>query len=534
MVFVFELVSELSRNWLLTAVAVCVPSDTISRFVRSLHQVNSELTFDLCDMWLRLARTRLRKSRVCLTDGIGSAVLSNLPMYQMLPLSASEYPRKLLQSALITIEELKIDLPRALVESAAIAVQHPDDATRRLVQIKLSSEPRERVLSLLEAFVFDELAKALGACYSSSNIVKSAELLSPLVVAAPATVAARHSDVTASMEHHLYTSVESRVEFDSNSLAIATDLAADAFRAGNVVFISSTTAHTTESAKREYLRSISRRQFNRVYMAALESLSRELAAAGQFNRVADIFLKISNSVDITAMQQQIDSSSTASAVSSFRYLISSVLLPNDLLAIIFSNFMDACALILSKPNGGACMDAHLLVPREAFSLSNSSLAAGDTALPASNKALLALKYARIIFQQTKLASLHAYCIDYSHQDAASTFRDSPAVHTELAKMDAAVDQVERWLRNPSAFNACLPATGSNVVLGDRVTRSGSVQNLAFESFPLSDDNSDMHVSMSSAVLASSVSPSPAIAATSAVAADQLDVLSMVSLKVRFC
>ncbi len=64
---------------------------------------------------------------------------------------------------------------------------------------------------------------------------------------------------------------------------------------------------------------------------------------------------------------------------------------------------------------------------------------------------LGLKFARTFAHQAKLASLHAYCRDRSNGTIQAASRTAPFVHTELRAMDAAVAQVEQWLRHPSEF-----------------------------------------------------------------------------------
>jgi hypothetical protein len=645
-----HLYSKLTINWLDSAVAVRVPADMISKFVRAQHQVSSDLTLNLCERWLKHGLTRLRESRTSSSGDVGNSVSSNLQI-----LSAVEYPKELLRSASFLMDELGIDINPALLESVVVslfdpdfvspaslcathedpmiidlspsggksknkelelsllpsstvydgvhgiqelgaqekfvfgefdnfasafsaistenlqisdscaaldvqshhdisssaslpaversqvgtaAAHRPDDdaATHRLARIVNSSEPRERVFSLLESFVFEELAKDLDSCYSAHNANANPNLRALVLGNVSAPGVARSTDGVLNIDAHLQRANCPDDCSDACVMSIGANCTEAEFRAANAVCISSV-APVSTLANFDYLRSSLSRGRNRVYVSALSALTNMPATVEQLHRIADICLNISHSIDINALKRLMDGSN-ASVAPLCRSLIVSVLLPNDLIGRISLHFSEAFSSILSTQNDGACMDAHLLLPSEVFVPSHTSLetvfnassqhVVGQTA---SDKALLALKFARIIFQQTKLASLHAYCVDGPYRTAASTFRDSPAAHTELAKMDAAVDQVERWLRNPSAFNACLSAAGFEALVADQTSHSHVVPSPAADSSPLSDV-SDRHISTSSALSPRSTNASSLVSTPSAAAVGQLDILSLVSLKVR--
>lgn len=419
--------------------------------------------------------------------------------------------------------------PRVVVTAAHRT--RDDEAKGKLNQILKSSEPREHVWSLLESFVFDELARALDACYSLPNANTNPEVRAFVLNAAPAPVSVSGNPKDASIlgQNHPFISISGANDISHAAVnLIDAEQAEVAFRAAISVCMSATDALVSPRAKCDLQIICGRNSTStRVYMSALGSLTRMLATAGHFHRIADLYHKISHSIDISAIQNRMDGTNSSAVAPLCRSLISSVILPNDLLAIMVSKFVPAVSLLLCKPNGGACMDAHLLVPRDAFHARNASFDSSVSATlqhevrtPTAEKALLVLQYARIIFQQTKLASLHAYCFDlHSDQFSASAFGSSPTVHTELAKMDPALDQVERWLRNPSAFSARTSAAGSEASVGNRTICSDSAQIPALES-PVGSVAPTCPANASS-LLATSIPP----------VANHLDILSMVALKV---
>ncbi len=90
--------------------------------MRDQHQVDSAKTRILCEIWIRSALTRLCESRLSLSGHFGSSDSSDLrslqlPSLDVSSLSVSEYPKALLHSALIAIDDLRIDISPALLES---------------------------------------------------------------------------------------------------------------------------------------------------------------------------------------------------------------------------------------------------------------------------------------------------------------------------------------------------------------------------------------------------------------------------------
>lgn len=368
---------------------------------------------------------------------------------------------------------------------------HASEAFRELDLILKSTEPRERVWSQLEAFVMDELARSLDACFTASTANVAAELRALVAIAGAGSSAAarralalpmpgrsQHSD-SASPSDPLY------ADADDDDPLLAAHRAETAFGAALSASVSSTAAPIARGTQRELFDALAKSQVRRAHVEALRALTREWAAARQFHRIADMYHRFFHAIDMNAIAMQLDGANAGAVAPLCRALISSVLLPTAVVSELGSPFSLTYDSILPRANGGACMDAHVFLPPDVFapSVIDDAKTIVDAAwvspqqfthlnrLSAADKVQLGLKFARVFAHQAKLASLHAYCRDRSNSAIQASFRDSPAVHTELSAMEAASAQVEQWLRHPSEFSARLAgldsaSAPSNQNLGD--------------------------------------------------------------------
>jgi hypothetical protein len=493
--------SKLSSKWSKAAVAAKLPADTISQFAHSQHDDDD---------------------------------VSSHQLVRSLSPSASPPPPG-----------------QRPTHSAIVSPKTDDDESfRQLDRIYKSTEPREQVLLHLEAFVMDELARSLDACFAASRANVTAEMRALVTITAHSESAAfRNADGAALTVGHPRqlgdSAIASLNEIGAHNgdPQLAAHRAETAFRASYAATVSATAAPMKNVTRQATKKALGRQQKqDRPHFAALKSLVGELWAAREYHRVADICLKVIHAVDVSALQKQMEGTNAAAAAALGRALIYSVLFPTDLIVTLGSPFLRVSTSILPRPNDGVCMDAHLHLPQDVFAPSriDASKVIVDATrideqqfsdlsrLTATEKAQLGIKYARIFSQHAKLVSLHAYCRDHSDRGILADLRSAPAVHTELCAMDAAVMQVERWLRDPSEFSARLAGP-------EAISQSNGGSDRGEENDSQSRRTT---ISLSEASTSDGTGPfssfAPSLLATTNLdAAEQLDVLSLISLKVRF-
>jgi hypothetical protein len=234
---------------------------------------------------------------------------------------------------------------------------HASEAFRELDLILKSTEPRERVWSQLEAFVMDELARSLDACFAASTANVTSELRALVTIAGAGSAAA--SRITPERSR------DSRNADDDDPL-LAAHRAETAFGAALAVSVSATPAPIARGTQQDLFEALGKSRSRRAHVDALRALTREWAAARQFHRIADMYHRFFHAIDLSAIEHQLSGANAGAVAPLCRALISTVLLPTAVVAELSSPFSLTYHSILPRANGGACMDAHLFLPPDVF------------------------------------------------------------------------------------------------------------------------------------------------------------------------